>query len=159
MNKKTLIIGGAIVLSLLVGFYIGSISAKRVLGGTTAATWTAANLVSNGTLDVAATATFSGATVLGSSGTAISNYKCATGTWDPGSIGTSTLLFTTSTDIALTGAVMGDTCKGSFSTTTTNGIKVECGITGTATGTLFLTNWSAAAINLGSGTAKVCYTH
>jgi len=83
MDKKSLIIGGVTVLvCLLIGFYLGSSSVKGLLGGTTAATWTAANLVSQGTLDVAGVSTLAGANTLSGvntlSGatTTISGYAC-----------------------------------------------------------------------------------
>ena len=94
------------------------------------------------------------------SGTAITAYKCATATWNPPSVGTSTVnVAATSTDIALTGAVMGDTCTGSLTSATTSAASVNCFITGTATATIRLLNIGASALDLATGTAKVCYTH
>ncbi len=119
-----------------------------------------AALVATSTLDVTGLTTATGGILIGSGGTAISNYKCATSTWDPGSLGTSTVaLAATSTDIAISGAVMGDTCSGSLTSATTSAASVNCSITGTATATIRVINLADAALDLGSGTAKVCYTH
>ncbi len=92
-------------------------------------------------------------------GTAISKYSCATATWNPGSVATSTLAAVTSTNVALTGAVLGDLCLGSLTSATTSDAQVQCNITGTATATISLTNVGAAALDLATGTAKVCYIH
>jgi len=69
-NNKFLLTGGALVLvSLLVGLFLGSsiFKGNLSLGGSTQATWTAANLVSEGTVTAATGLTVSagGATVAG----------------------------------------------------------------------------------------------
>ena len=88
-------------------------------------------------------------------------FSCATASWNPGSLATSTITNATSVDIALPGAVVGDLCQGSFTSATSTSIAVDCNIAATATGTMQLTNLGItnAAIDLATGTAKVCYTH
>lgn len=93
-------------------------------------------------------------------GTVINNYSCASVTWNPGSVATATpSAAETSTDIALTGAVLGDTCTGSLSSATTTGAQIGCAITGTATATVSVFNISGSALDLATGTAKACFTH
>jgi len=87
--------------------------------------------------------------------------NCATSSWNPGSIASSSIdgLHTTSTDIHFTGAVMGDTCKASLSSATSSAASVSCGVSGTATATLVLANLGASALDVVTGTARVCITH
>ena len=101
-----------------------------------------------------------GSVVIGS-GTTISKYKCATATWDPATLGTSTVtLAATTTDILLTGAVAGDLCIASLTSATPTASSVDCTITQSGTSTIRAYNYGAvAALNLGPGTAKVCYIH
>ena len=105
--------------------------------------------------------TTTGGMTVGSSGTKVSNFQCATATWNPGALGTSTISNATSVDIALPGAVVGDLCSGSLTSATSTAIAVDCSVAQTATGTLQLTNLGTtnASIDLATGTAKVCYTH
>ncbi len=101
-----------------------------------------------------------GSLVIGS-GTTISKFKCATATWDPPTLGTSSVtLSATTTDIALSGAVAGDLCIGSLTTATTSAAGIGCVITASGTSTIRAINYGAvASLNLDSGTAKVCYVH
>jgi len=94
-------------------------------------------------------------------GVSRSNVGCATATFNPGSLSTSTIGNATTTDIALTGAVMGDTCAASLTSATSSALAVSCGITGTATATIEVENLGTtnAAIDPATGTAKVCLTH
>ena len=94
-------------------------------------------------------------------GTEITGYKCVTATWNPGSLASSSIdgISATSTDIALTGAVAGDLCDASLTSATSSSALVNCTISGTATGTIQLLNIGSAALDLATGTAKVCYTH
>ena len=89
-------------------------------------------------------------------GTEIDLYKCATATWNPGSIATSTLAAATSTDIALSGAVLGDLCIGSLNSATTTAAQVTCAVTATGTTTIQLVNLSETAVDYATGTARTC---
>jgi len=111
-----------------------------------------ANLASDGSADLASLAF--------DSGTAITEHGCTTFTLNPGSLSSSTnpLLFTTSTDIAMSGAAMGDSCSGSLTSATSSVASIKCDVTGTATATLRIFNWNSAALDLATGTARVCYT-
>lgn len=127
---------------------------------TTTLLTTSGGITNSGALTQSATSTFTGQVTIGTSGTAISAYKCATATWNPDSIGTSTVSgAATSTDIALAGAVMGDTCTGSLTSATTSAASINCFISGTATATIRLLNLGSTALDLATGTAKACYTH
>ncbi len=108
-----------------------------------------------GAITNTAAITATGGITIGS-GTAIDLVKCATATWNPGSIATSTLAQATSTDIALSGAVLGDICIASLSSSTSTAAQVTCAITGTATSTIQLVNIGETALDLASGTARVC---
>lgn len=109
-----------------------------------------------GAISNSAAITATGGITIGS-GTAIDLVKCATATWNPGSVGTSTLIAAaTSTDIALSGAVMGDTCIASLSSATTSAAWVTCDVTGTATTTVKLVNISSSAVDYATGTARAC---
>jgi len=90
-----------------------------------------------------------------------SGVGCATATFNPGNLTTSTIGNATTTDIAVTGAVLGDKCIGSLTSATTSAIAVSCQVTGTATTTLEVENLGTtnAAIDLATGTAKVCIIH
>lgn len=94
------------------------------------------------------------------SGTAVTKYSCATATWNPPAIGTSSVaLAATSTDIALSGSVVGDTCSASLSSATSSDARLGCVIAANATATLQVQNLGSASLDLATGTAKVCYTH
>ncbi len=114
-------------------------------------------------IDSSGNVTTSGKLTLGASGTALSTIKCATATYDPGSlaayVSSTVATSVTSTDIALPGAVMGDICIASLTSSTSSSASVGCIISGTATSTLTLQNKGGSALDLASGTAKVCYIH
>lgn len=100
-----------------------------------------------------------GTLTIGPSGTAITKYLCGTATWDPAAIGTSTTAV--SVDIAVPGATYGDIVLASLgnpaATTTPLLWSVSGSITGTATATVTLYNFSTTtAINLATSTAKAC---
>lgn len=92
-------------------------------------------------------------------GAAIAESNCATATWNPGSVSTSTITNATSTDIALSGAAMGDYCFGSLTSATSSAVRIGCAISGAATATIAVTNLGTtnAAVDLATGTARVCY--
>lgn len=152
--KQTLL--ASLVSGLVVGLlFVGVLSLKgeQKLGGTTnldslelSGTLTSAGIVNSGTMTVGG-------------GTAISKYSCTTASWNPGSVATSTITNSTSSDIALSGAVVTDICGASLSSATSSAIRVGCAITGAATATISITNLGTtnAAIDLATGTAEVCY--
>lgn len=117
------------------------------------------NLVLSGTMAVTGASTHTGASTFSSLITYGSSSACATSSWNPGSIATSTITNSTSTDIVLSGSVMGDFCVGSLTSATSSAIRVKCDISGAATATISITNLGTtnAAIDLATGTAKVCY--
>jgi hypothetical protein len=131
---------------------------ESFLRGLTFGTTRQGTLASDGSLTVVGITNSSGTSI--GSGTVIQKYKCATATWNPPSLGTSSVtLAATTTDILLTGAVAGDLCVGSLTTATTSLAGVSCVITASGTSTIRAVNYSAAALDLDSGTAKVCYIH
>ena len=89
-------------------------------------------------------------------GTEIDLYRCGTATWNPGSIATSTFAQATTTDIAITGAALGDVCIASLTSSTSTLAQLTCAITATATSTIQLVNLGEVALDLASGTARVC---
>lgn len=103
-----------------------------------------------GNLTTSGTVTLNGETTLG---------NCATATWNPGSLASSSIdgINETSTDIALSGSALGDVCFGSLTSATSTSAVFLCNISGTATGTLTLLNTGTGALDLVTGTAKVCY--
>lgn len=93
-------------------------------------------------------------------GTALTNYKCATASWNPleaGGLGTSTS--TATTTIALTGAALGDVCFGAFSLATSTDVRIGCNVNVAGTTTISVSNLFGTSIDLATGTAKVCYIH
>lgn len=94
---------------------------------------------------------------LGVAGTDVTLGTCATATWNPGSVATNTLAAVTSTDIALSGAAVGDVCLAALTSATTTDAQLTCTITGAATGTIQLVNLGTGALDLATGTASVCY--
>lgn len=107
--------------------------------------------------------TTSGSLTIGSSGTAVSNYKCSSGTsYDPGSFSSSTIASTT---VSVTGVVHGDITFGTFATST-NAEQWRV-VTNVATSGQIVANWVAipgtsawnAALNLATSTLKICYLH
>lgn len=90
-------------------------------------------------------------------GIGIGGNACATATWNPASAGTSSVnAAIVSTDITLPGAVMGDSCLGSLTSATSSNASISCFITGTATATIRMLNIGTGALDLATGTAKVC---
>ncbi|MDI6820935.1 MAG: hypothetical protein QMD65_02025 [Patescibacteria group bacterium] len=149
MTKIIYIIGAIAI--LVVGFVLGVYGVKQSsLGGVY---YQQADFISASIKDLSTNSLIIGA------GTAQTRFFCNTATWNPGSIATSTLngATVTSTNIALTGAQMGNGCIGSLSSATTTGAMIDCGITAAAVGTVYLTNVSASALDLATGTAKICY--
>lgn len=131
---------------------------ESFLRGLTFGTTRQGTLGSDGSLTVVGMTNSSGTTI--GSGTLISKYKCVTATWNPGSLGTSSVtLAATTTDIALSGAVTGDLCLGSLTTATTSAAGISCVITASGTSTIRAINYGTGALDLDSGTAKVCYVH
>lgn len=170
MTKKIYILGALAVIALLVSvfaFYrVGTIQlgsagigqnhyqSENFLQGLYAGTTGQFQINNSGAI------TTSGGLTIGSSGTAVTNYKCASATWDPPSLGTSTVAgAATSTDIALSGAALGDECAAGLTSATSTFARVNCVISATGTSTIQLLNASTGALDLGSGTAEVCYTH
>lgn len=121
------------------------IAARFLTISTTAGTATAG---ADGSFTVSGVTTLNGETTLG---------NCGTATFNPGAIATSTLAAATTTDIALPGAALGDVCLASLTSATSTFAQVTCNISGTATATLQLVNLDVTALDLATGTAKVCY--
>lgn len=153
--NKIFELGGMILVGLILGYLLfhstgllGSSTGYNSLALTPSASLGDSDAISNSSLTIGG-------------GTAITAYKCATATFNPGSLATSTITNATTTDIALTGAVTGDTCSASLDSATSSAIAVACNITGNATATLRVSNLGTtnAAIDIATGTAKVCYTH
>lgn len=93
------------------------------------------------------------------SGTTFGELNCATATWNPDPIATSTTdgAASVATDIALSGAAMGDMCWASLTSATSPAADVRCNITGTATSTIILYNIGNTTLDVATGTARVCY--
>ena len=129
----------------------------------TASTSTNPTVGADGTLTVTGATTLSGAvthqgitTLTGE--TTLGN--CGTATWNPGNLAATSTLSgaATTTDIAVAGAAMGDTCFGSLDSATSSAATFHCNISGNATATLTLINTGYnTALDLVTGTAKVCY--
>ena len=91
-------------------------------------------------------------------GTTVTEHGCATSTWDPRSMGTSTVtLASATTTLALSGAALGDVCEASLSTATTSDVMISCVMSGTATATVALINTNTAATDYVTGTVRACY--
>lgn len=93
---------------------------------------------------------------VGASGTDISNYQCATATWNPGVINSTT---TATTTVSLSGAVVGNLALGTFSAVSSSDVWIaEAKVTETGTTTIFLRALptQTADLNLVTSTAKVC---
>lgn len=177
MTKNILFVIGAIAL-LVLGFVLGVYSIGKnnaqVVGGTS---YDVSNLVGDVYNGISRVLVLSGGYVVGpvsstavaansltiSGGTAITGRKCATATWNPGSldpfVSSTVATAVTSTNIALSGAVMGDLCEGSLSSGTSSAASINCFMSGTATATIRLINLGSTALDLATGTAKVCYIH
>ena len=116
------------------------------------------SVTSAGLISAVGLSNSSGTTIGG--GTLINKFSCATASWNPLALGTSTPnAAATTTDIALTGAVAGDLCVGSLSSATSSSAIITCNISASATATLQLVSISSSALDLATGTAKVCYIH
>jgi hypothetical protein len=149
VNKTAKVIIGVLAVALLglgVAFYTSQV-ARPPLGAT------------SGTEHYNVENFYSGFTNGGASYTIRTAHNCATSSWNPGSLSTSTVGNATTTDIALTGAVVTDKCEAVLSSATSTALNVECNITGTATATLTLYNngTTNAAIDVATGTAQVCF--
>lgn len=100
------------------------------------------------TLDIASSTLTMGTMTLG---------DCVSTTWNPPSVATSSVnLAATSTDIAFSGIAMGNMCVGSLTSATSSAASVTCFVTGSGTTTLRLLNLGSTALDLATGTAKVC---
>lgn len=94
------------------------------------------------------------------SGTAITGRSCNTVSWNPPAVGPYVAATSsTSTDILLTGAVLGDLCSASLTSATSSAADISCNVSATGTSTISLYNTGTIALDLATGTAKVCYTH
>ena len=92
------------------------------------------------------------------SGTPILEYGCATATWNPAEIGINTSSTSTaSTTIALVGSALGDTCVASITSATTTAVVPGCNVNVAGTSTITLQNNGITALDLSTGTARVCY--
>lgn len=152
MNTK-FIVGILVVLALIVGTVLVLNRPSVSLRGMTNLNDLTVDSLTTGSV------TNSGAATIGG-GTSISKYQCAMATWNPPSLATSTPNgAATSTDIALSGAVLGDLCVASLTTATTSAVSVNCNISATGTSTIRVINTSLGNVDLDSGTAKVCYIH
>lgn len=152
---NTLLIVGVAVLVL-----VGNQSAEPLVqlgGGTRFPSGISADSTSPSSGEVRGTTlTITGATTL-TGETTLGN--CGTATWNPASLASSSVdgINEASTDIALTGAALGDVCFGSLDSATSTSAVFLCNISGTATGTITLLNTGTGALDLATGTAKVCY--
>lgn len=95
--------------------------------------------------------------VLGSStNTAMTHYNCATTTWNPSAVGSST---DATIDLLVPGYVQGDSIVASISTST-QGLAViavsTSSLTGTTTAVLFDTDNAGAIMDISTTTVKVC---
>lgn len=109
-----------------------------------------------------ATAGSDGGLTIGSGGTEMTKYLCATVSWNPPSVASSgnPLTNATSTSITLTGAVLGDICKATLSSnTSTLAHSLTCNIQIADTAYATYANLSATAIDNVTGTLKACFTH
>lgn len=147
MSRKILEIAGVAALVVLAG--VGVVSLVPKAGEVRLGNATASFVEADGGFQIT------------TSGTLVTGYKCATSTWNPGSLtvatGTSPA---TTTDIALSGAALGDICTASLSSATTTDASIECNIAQAATATIQLSNIGRNnALDYATGTAKVCFTH
>jgi hypothetical protein len=159
MTKKLLVAG---LIGLVVGFALASLPFRgHKVGGVVIHNVSEsfdAGIEVNGTERISSTGAFTPLSLKLPSGATLLEHGCNTATWNAPSLGTSSVtLAATSTDIALTGAATGDLCVGSLTTATTSLALVGCHISANATATITVVNKSAAALDLDSGTARVCY--
>ena len=120
------------------------------------------NLVLSGDATIGDALTVTGAAIF--SGTVALNGEttlgnCGTLTWNPGSIASSSIdgISATSTDVAVAGAALGDVCIASLDSATSTSAIFSCNISATATGTITMLNTGTAALDVVTGTAKICY--
>lgn len=98
-----------------------------------------------------------GTVTIGTSGTAINKYLCATKSFAPG-----TLNYVTgaSTTVSVSGVVAGDELIASFdSTTSTNAWHVFANVTGNGTTTAVFESIASTSVTLTTSTVKVCMIH
>lgn len=157
-NIKTILVSATV--AALVVFILGGLvgnqpvelgSGTRFPNGLSAdSTSPSAGEVRGTTLTITGAATLSGEITLG---------NCGTATWNPGSLASSSVdgISATTTDIAVPGAALGDSCIASLDSATSTSALFSCNISGTATGTITLANTGSAALDLATGTAKICY--
>lgn len=112
---------------------------------------------SSGNVSSSASGNFSSVTL--NNGSSSSRHVCTTATWNPGSLASSSVdgVSATSTDVALSGATTTDMCDVALSSATSTAASVKCHISGNATATIRLINFGTAALDLATGTARVCY--
>lgn len=180
MSKQILITAGiaALIASIvwLVGFVlVGNQSGEGIFGSlgitrlpnsgmamrflTISTTAGTASAGTDGTLSVSGTSTVGGLQI--DTGATIQAMNCATlTTWNPGSLAT---LATTTQNIALQGALIGDICKASISSSTTAEVQVSCSITASApsasdygTSSVLIKN-QGTAVDFATSTLRTCY--
>lgn len=85
--------------------------------------------------------------------------NCGTATWNPGSLASSSVdgVSATTTNVTVTGLALGDSCIGSLSSATSTAALFSCNVSAANTGTVTLINTGSVALDLATGTAKVCY--
>lgn len=85
--------------------------------------------------------------------------NCGSATWNPASVASSSVdgISSVTTDIAVPGLALGDICVASLDSSTSTSAFFTCTATGAATGTISLFNRGTAALDLATGTAKICY--
>lgn len=110
-------------------------------------------IFNDGRLAQTASSSFSGEITLG---------NCGSITWNPGSVASSgnSIVGThsTSTQVSVPGAALGDVCLTSLSSATSSGkYQLGCYLDQAATATVTLVNSNGAAIDFATGTLKVCY--
>jgi hypothetical protein len=95
---------------------------------------------------------------IGDGGTAIASMKCATASWNPGSMTTSTAgTIATTTAVTITGAKAGSICFASLtSATSTDAMPVTCRVTAANTARVSIVNMTGATTDLATGTLRAC---
>jgi hypothetical protein len=159
MTKKLLVAG---LIGLVIGFALASLPfGGHNVGGVVVHNVSEsfdAGIEVNGTQRISSTGAFTPLSLKLPSGATLLEHGCNTATWNPPSLGTSSVtLAATSTDIVLTGAALGDICVASLTTATTTAAGINCTITQNATATIRAVNYGTTALDLDSGTARVCY--
>lgn len=101
----------------------------------------------------------SGTVTVGSGGTAITKYVCATATWNPGAMSSSTVA---STSLLLAGSALGNVTLASFDAVSSTAEWIAEGkVTAVGSTTIFLrpqlgTQAYLAGLDLGTSTARTC---